>query len=204
MPNQSGHLIMAIAMTRHSTPPITQAPAEATATRTVPASGKEAVVKSEAPFQTGAGQKVENNGHPDVSRTCQKQKAGGHHPCITKQKQKTFSGASKIGDRSQNRGTHCHQQHGNGDQISPNRGSGEVPVTERHALRTHHHLNKVDAENDAGQCRWKSGVGEVVKSPTPDLSGVGTCCGLCLGVFFQLLGLLLSGWRGGPHFDSAR
>ena len=78
-----------------------------------------------------------------------------------------------------------------------------MSVAKRHSLPADDHLNEVDAENDAGQRRRKGRIGEVVKSPAPDLSGIRTYCGRCLCGVVQIFNLLFSGRPGGPHFNSA-
>ena len=65
-----------------------------------------------------------------------------------------------------------------------------MSVAKGHSLPADDDLNEVDAENDTGQRRRKGGIGKVVKSPAPNLSGVGAFAGFYLGVIVQVPDLL--------------
>ena len=79
-----------------------------------------------------------------------------------------------------------------------------MSVAKRHSLPADDHLNEVDAENDAGQRRRKGGIGKVVKSPAPDLSGVGAFAGLYFRVIVQIPRPLTfwAAWKAASQFGS--
>ena len=68
--------------------------------------------------------------------------------------------------------THRHQQHRRRNGISPD-GRGTHPAAqEGDPLGPDDHLNKINVENDSGQCCGVGGVGEIVTGPGPDFPTV--------------------------------